>query len=274
MDLFGYYLSSLAGAAAAFTAVYGAFAKFDGDQSEENRRFVRDWLLGLKVDDQKWAHFFTTLFTRFFGVEHWSVQCAKRSFALSLTLIAVIWLLWYREINGEILVYIVTSVMLGCVMDYFSLWKTRFILTRLSSFGSGRIIAIAVASDFLATSILFVATVFLLLLTKLGTVFGDAFKWMVFWNTIDALVSMTWASLNYKTTTILPIWLLYSAALLTSAWLWVYLIVAYGMRTLSKISPLFKALTKILDFNDHPVRSIGYVAAAVSAIIVGVATLI
>ena len=62
--------------------------------------------------------------------------------------------------------------------------------------------------------------------------------------------------------------------LLTSAWLWVYLIVAYGMRAMSQVPPLLNRLSKVLDFSGHPVRSIGYVAAAVSAIIVGVGTLL
>jgi len=50
MDVLGYHKPGLVGLGAVFAAVYGAFAKFDGDQSEENRKFVRDWLLGLKVD--------------------------------------------------------------------------------------------------------------------------------------------------------------------------------------------------------------------------------
>jgi len=58
MDVLGYHQPGLVGLGAVFAAVYGAFAKFDGDQSEENRKFVRDWLLGLKVDAGRWASFF------------------------------------------------------------------------------------------------------------------------------------------------------------------------------------------------------------------------
>ena len=68
--------------------------------------------------------------------------------------------------------------------------------------------------------------------------------------------------------------LLYAVALLTSAWLWVYLIVAYGMRAVSHLPSWVKLLSKVTDFDNHPVRSIGYVTAAVSAVIVAIVTLV
>jgi hypothetical protein len=64
MDVFGYHIPSLAVVAAAFSSVYAAFAKFDADQSDKNRQFVRQWLLGLKVDDGQWAQFFQELFSK------------------------------------------------------------------------------------------------------------------------------------------------------------------------------------------------------------------
>jgi hypothetical protein len=79
MDIFGYHIPGLIGVGATFGSVYGAFAKFDADQSEENRQFVREWLLGLKVDDQQWARFFKELFTRVFGDRHLSWKCFGRS---------------------------------------------------------------------------------------------------------------------------------------------------------------------------------------------------
>jgi hypothetical protein len=62
MDILGYHIAGVVGLGALFAAVYGAFAKFDGDQSDDNRKFVRDWLLGLKVDGGRWASFFQELF--------------------------------------------------------------------------------------------------------------------------------------------------------------------------------------------------------------------
>lgn len=64
------------------------------------------------------------------------------------------------------------------------------------------------------------------------------------------------------------------APLFTSAWLWVYLLVAYVMRALSHLPSSLRPLSKVMDFENHPVRTIGYVAATVSAAIVGIITLI
>ena len=44
--------------------------------------------------------------------------------------------------------------------------------------------------------------------------------------------------------------------------------VAYGMRGLGFLLRWFTPLSKITDLENHPVRTIGYVAAAVSAVVV------
>jgi hypothetical protein len=94
VDLFGIHLPSLAGAAATFAAVYTAFSKFDGDQSDDNRKFVRDWLLGLKVDEKDWKRFFEELFTNLFGSRHFSTKCVRQSLLLSVVLVGTLWLFW------------------------------------------------------------------------------------------------------------------------------------------------------------------------------------
>ena len=67
MGMVGYHLPSILAAVIAFVAVLVAFARFDKEQSEGTRHFMRDWLLGLKVDDRKWKQFFEELSARFFG---------------------------------------------------------------------------------------------------------------------------------------------------------------------------------------------------------------
>ena len=104
MDLFGTHVPALAGAAAvaAFAAVYKAFAKFDSDQSDDNRKFVRDWLAGIEVDQQRWNKVVEELFTKFFGSKHWSWKCLRRSLTLSAGLIVAVYVLWlveYRPAN-------------------------------------------------------------------------------------------------------------------------------------------------------------------------------
>ena len=137
MDMAGYHLPSLVGVGAAFAAVYGAFAKFDNDQSEKNRKFVRDWLTGLKVDDRSWNQFFHELFSKFFGIRHLSLKCLRRSFLLSAFLMIGIFTFLYLKVPdffnvqglfNRMVVFSPLLIIAG-IADYFSLWKTQILLT-------------------------------------------------------------------------------------------------------------------------------------------------
>jgi hypothetical protein len=95
VDILGYHIPGLVSVGGTFTSVLAAFAKFDADQSDQNRTFVREWLLGLKVDDRHWAEFFRGLFAKAFGDRRLSVKCVRRSALLSISLCAAIWTYGY-----------------------------------------------------------------------------------------------------------------------------------------------------------------------------------
>ena len=295
MDFFGYHLPSLIGVGATFGAVYGAFAKFDSDQTDDNRKFVRDWLAGLKVK-QRWNKVIEELFTKFFGSKHLSWKCLRRSLALSAGLIIAVWLLWELEREFEqghffgwrpwaFVLLVSQSFLYGGIADFLSLWKTRYLLTRLSSFSSGFAIVATVAGDFVATTLIFFALSFVALVSFAQFGFADICYSNGGVRAVLECVGSISLSENaehvLRTLTpivfdrrALPLSFLYFVALLTSAWLWVYLIVAYGMRAVSRLPSWLRILSKVTDYENHPVRSIGYVAATVSAVIVAIVTLI
>jgi hypothetical protein len=78
-----------------------------------------------------------------------------------------------------------------------------------------------------------------------------------------ANLAFSWPHLNFAR-------MVFLAPLFTSAWLWVYLIVAHGMRAPTYVPGSLKALSKVLDFEGHPVRTIGYVAASVSTALIAI----
>jgi hypothetical protein len=280
MNIWGVHISTLGAAsvagAATFGSVYKAFKAFDSDQSDEQRHFVRDWLLGLTVDEQKWQVFYRELFAKFFGNKHLSWKCARRSFSLSASLIAAISFVWYlsspiawRDITyldaGWLLRYVGIIVVFGCVADYLSLWKTRIVLTKVT-FSQNALLQLAIVEgDFVATTIIYCVTygivMFVAMVQEGPLRIND--------NTIlfNFVCSIFAFDIN-------SFYLLYLAGLLTSAWLWVYLIVAYGMRTAGRLPSALKLLSKIQGFEEHPVRTIGYVAAAASTVIVVILTVI
>jgi hypothetical protein len=311
VDLLGYHLPSVAGIAATFAAIYGAFAKFDRDQSDDNRKFVRDWLLGLKVDDEKeWRRFFEEIFTNFFGNRHVSLRCIKQSLLLSIVLVAAIWTFWYLSNGflvddeafrssvgsergasfsiaiGMAIGMFLSSLTVAAIADYFSLWKTRILLTRSNLLGSGLAAVAVVIGDATATILIYVAvvslpaTMIVIVFEVLSHPDEQLFHLLYSKGPVNYLIdgiigrlylAFSWPELGGKE----GIWRMQLLApLLTSAWLWVYLVVAYGMRGVSRVPSWLKVMSKVIDFDNHPVRTIGYVAATVGAAIVAMVTLI
>lgn len=286
MDIVGYHIPGLAAATAAFSAVYGAFAVFDKDQSDDNRKFVRDWLFGLKVDTASWNQFFEELFSRSFGSKHRSIKCVTRSFMLSASIIIGIFLL---VIVRRIFVFGETDALswrafsglglilsVGCVADYFSLWKTRFLLTKFSSFRSGFAAVAVVIGDFVATFLILLLSWFIF-----SWFFGAAllfaggeYNWQTFLSSALLWMHQLFSVFLQGPSFDIPLWPVFVAGFLTSAWLWIYLMVAYGMRGLGFLLRWLTPLSKITDLENHPVRTIGYVAAAVSAVVVGVISIL
>ena len=274
MDIFGYHIPSLVGVGATFTSVYAAFARLDADQSEENRKFVKEWLLGIKVDDRYWAQFFKELFARVFGERHFSVKCIRRSALFSISICAVIFAIGYKWLgDGSPAVYLVLTVLWtvsAIIADYFSLWKTRILLTRSSLLSNGLTAMVIVVVDAFATLVFAIAAGGLIvLIAYLG---GDRSSNIPELMLLMTKTAFSWPHIASDQTGIGR--LMFLAPLFTSAWLWVYLLVAYAMRAASYLPSWLRPLSKFMDFESHPVRTIGYVAAAASALIVGIITLV
>jgi hypothetical protein len=288
LDILGHHLPSLAvagaAAVAAFKAVLAAFTRFDKDQSDDNRKFVRDWLQGLAVDDRHWTKFFTNLFENFFGSKHLSMKCVRRSFGLSVILIITIIAIWSIQEHLAVGAFILSANVLflsglinpsGCIADYLSLWKTRFLLTKSNMIRGWSTAAIVVVGDFIATTLIYIVCVMIGLAIIFIVV--ERMPILTFVSSIPTALRIILYDIVYPGKGFIqfgPMRLLFFATLLTSAWLWVYLVVAYAMRAASYLPKWLRPLSIIMDFENHPVRTIGYVAAALSAVIAGVFSLI
>jgi hypothetical protein len=280
MNLLGYHIPSLAIVAVTWVSFYKAFATIDKDQSDDQRRFFKDWLLGIHGDDRRWAYFFTELFTTLFGKKHFSLRCARRSFMLSAILIFLVYVIlgirhpqpirtgnWLANFMVFI-IFFAASLIPGSIADYFSLWKTRLLLTKTRLFRSAALSLVVLMVDFMATTIFFsVSYVAVSFCYALYVANGDLW-WYIFLHPYRLIPILSGPELRE------PAWLLYLTALLTSAWLWVYVGVAYLLRFTSYVPRLLKLLGRFIDFENHPVRTIGYVAATVSASLVAIYTVI
>lgn len=268
MNIFGLHLSNMATAVGAFVAVYAAFGKFDADQSPANRRFVRDWLMAIRIDETKWKSVFQELFAKLFGKHHLSVQCAIRSCLFSLFIVGTIylWYLWHHQIEFEghyeiEVIDVIRILLTACIADYLALWKTRFILTQLDPFENLFVVVLAVLADAGSTISLYILALVLNLMVV-----------ALYYGALDlspaGIKDYFILVLSSDYNIFVPVKELVSAALFTSAWLWIFIIVAYFARALSSLPVLLRSLSTFMDFEQHPVRTLGYVAAGFTAITV------
>jgi hypothetical protein len=272
MYVFGYHIPSLISIGAAFSSIAAAFSKFDADQSDKNREFVRLWLLGLKADDQQWAQFFKELFAKAFGERHLSAKCVGRSALLSAAILTVLWTPWvWYGVNvfddpASARLAPLFFGPLSMIVDYFTLWKTRALLTKTRLLSNGLFAMAIVVGDVVITKVI-ALTILLAPLVTIALVDRDP-------DLVHALEQLAISAFSWPRPGVLDYErLIFLAPLFTSAWLWVYLIVAYAMRGINRFPAFLKLLSKVQDFEAHPVRTIGYVAATVSAIFVGIMTL-
>jgi hypothetical protein len=284
MDIGGVHVPSLLTSSAAFGAVWGTFAKFDRMQSRTNRRFVGRWLLSLKGPERNWNAFFAELFTKFFGRVHLSWKCVFRSITLTLILVGALFVFSFGSVGiFPPLLMAVPVFSATFINDYVSLGKTRFLLTRIGTTDKLGVMVGVVVVDFLATTILylfFMIIFFVLFIILPPIISGEEkitsigqIKFLVGLSTIQG---QTWFDAffdtGYKTTDPFAASFyrrLYEIALLTSAWLWVYIIAAQLLRVIRFMPRFFRWYSKIADLQEHPVRAIGFVAGVLSFVIVG-----
>ena len=169
---------------------------------------------------------------------------------------------------------------LAIVADYLSLWKTRILLTRSRLLGNALTAVGVVVGDAFATLVIALAVAEIIPLSMYLIIvlandpeaapLRDQFR--------IAAINMTsipfsWPHIVDNDLSGLTR-LLFLAPLFTSAWLWVYLLVAYAMRAANYLPSWLRPLSKVMDLESHPVRTMGYVAATVCALIVGIITLV
>jgi hypothetical protein len=286
MDIWGFHLSTVLGATGgagiAFAAVYGTFLRFEKIQSRKNRLYVSRWLLGLQVPKGGSEEFFIELFNKLLGPKHWSFRCAITSFMLSAFLIVItffgsylgFWSSWPEGAPNPIVNLLfeesgkgegLTSwVVSACLLDYLSLWKTRLFLTRLSAFKSTFASISLVSVDFIITSVLFgllpCLVMFELVSLHYGVIETLTHSWIHLYDEVIPIqVPMTVASFQSG---------YYLVALLTSVWLWTYVLASQAVRLLAYIPRFIGFLSKIADVKEHPVRVLGFVAGVLSAAVV------
>ena len=168
---------------------------------------------------------------------------------------------------------ILYNLVCSCAVDYFSLWKTRWLLTRVGTLGSKVALPWIVIADVILTSLLFFLVyrgVVIIIILPITIITSD--YTVLFASATDFSDFLR----PFKTgqRSLFPMNLLYFTTLLTSAWVWAYVFGAYTIRAFAFIPPALRAMSRIMDLDEHPVRSLGWVVAATSSTVMWIITLL
>jgi hypothetical protein len=281
MDIAGFHIPGFVSASTAFTSVYAVFYRFDRIQSKKNRQFVSYWLKGVQAPHTQWNLFFLELFARLFGSRHLSFRSFITSAALSMCLVAGVlaYLIvrtgdypTFEMLNGTTILFASLFLFTNIVSDYLSLWKTRVFLTKIGTLSRYITLFGVVIIDLAATTLLYISSgIFVTTILEIGF---DTLTWQLWIDNIEQVVTGVFG-LNKGFLSDLPNTFrnFYLVSLLTSAWLWMYVATAILMRGLLFLPTAISGLSKIADLDEHPVRTIGFGAGLISAVVVGVGTM-
>ena len=273
---------------ATFASVYQVFSHFDRLQSRANRHLVSRWLLGLSVPSIEWSWFFYAFFEKVFGDKQLSVRCISRSIMLTLFLMALALMAMnftlpvFKELPIDLSVkFVAVATLSAIVIDYINLWETRIILTKIPGIRTSWASIAIVGLDILITSV-----VFWIFFAITSAVFLRGFYFQEATGR-NAPVHSPYSEIGFMLIIVplfpeflialmkegLPV-LLYMVSLFTSAWIWAYIVGAQALRLFILIPPFLRALSKIADLREHPICTLGFMAALISSGLVGLISVI
>jgi hypothetical protein len=268
MTIVGAIWTQLVLAAAVFPMIYKLFDWVESNTSPQFKTTVRDWLQGTVLDPvRSVSNNITHVFQSLYGQRQFSRLCFVRVILLSaLTMIISLTVLggwaglfvreetnclldkcWTNDVTGEAAKKLATFfVFLNIPIDYIAVGLTRALLSRVRGVRLG----FAAGLKFLLLDVLTKAV-----LAIFGLVVLVAVEEVIDGGSFRLLIDLWYEAMNYSFRgTIVRASLL--AMLLGSAWIWMYYF--------SLLATIAGRLRGILDIQEHPIRSIGLVTAAVS----------
>lgn len=242
--------------------VWVLFDRAEKVTSAEAKESASRWLRNLSVDlPERWPSQFALLFDRIFGERHLSFKCFFRSCIASAISIAILSLICisirYREFSSAtdkafMLAKIgIVMAMLNFVLDYISLLETRIIIKWMSRAHKSSRLAIFLVLDFIITGLIFIVAFLILALV------GGAISYP------EWLISTLKNGFLFREGgegEVITLGIFIYSTYFTSVWIWLYVISGILVRGTASFGSLFKWLKKVLDMENQPFRSIGFVS--------------
>ena len=270
---------SVAYALAWFSILGGTWALFDRAEtvaSAHTRVAISTWLRNIDIAEAlgNWPAQFAHVFDAVFGERHLSWRCFYRSSIASLCSVAIVALIWAAIRPNEfdafakpaptflapLLVFVLIAVFSNVIPDYLSLLESRYVIRWMTTNRSVLQILFFLVVDFVATFIIF----WIGMLISIGgysLIFGIDPMWALktaFLNVFKQLP--VWASLSVGKEGRVTVGIFLYSTFFTSAWVWLYVVSSMVVKVVSYLGIGIKVLKKVLDVEEKPIRSLGFVA--------------
>lgn len=257
--------------------VVSLFQKGEEAMAAHSRDAVRDWLVSRKFVDEtsNWADSFKSLFDAVFTENHFSWTCFYRS-ALASALVVTVFLLGmvgfgvatFRSIAHSgpdslilgVLYGIALAIVVNSVMDYVSLFQTRWIIKWMAQTKST-----AAHLGFLLLDVLLTAGIVVLCaggiqvsLVTLGGGLDDTSIWRALFVIMPDII------LEDVVEGGSPVRAIVASTFLTSIWLWLYVIAGMAMRGAVSLFRGVDWMSEFFDVETRPVQALGLMLAVLT----------
>jgi serine/threonine protein kinase len=254
--------------------VVGLFREGEKVMSAESRAAVSDWLLEENFAERhsNWPGTFVALFDALFTREHLSWTCFRRS-AITSVLVVTVLFAGFAAVGlitipttvtdlAEIAVLLGLPVALNIVIDYVSLFETRWVLGQMSATDHTAEHVGYLGLDLVLTALCVVLPVSVLQIFGLGVMTEFSAWTAAFWyqlgsallNMMELFVTVTAEGLG-EIPRVMSVMLF--STMFTSVWVWLYAAAGGVLRTFRPVLESLDWLKRHLNVESRPVHAMG-----------------
>jgi hypothetical protein len=264
--------------AALVIGIWSLVVTFDDAARVEVRKQVTAWLTAEPSSGlaQGLAKILADSFDRVFGRRLWSLRAFWRSSLASAVWYAVIWSAWaglhastvsdaYRESSlWDLGALAWLSIVLSVVPDYLSLTQTRFWIAFLARARSPLATAAVLCVNAAASALIALTA----LVIALFCIDLDAGATHLTWSdfAFDAREDIDLLFAGAQKPTLVPAWFWLATTMMTSVWLWIYLLAGGVIRGARGFAWLSQQAARLVDVGRKPFSALAVVLVAIVTI--------
>lgn len=250
--------------------------------SGESRAAVSDWLLREDFAERRssWPKTFISLFDAIFTENHLSRTCFVRSALTSVVVILMLFglftgfgLLPVPTLDQLLLIglILILPTSMNIVVDYMSLFETRWVLGRMSKSTHSLVHAGYLLADLVFTFLCILVPFFFIQFIAIGLIAGHSLRSSIFWTQLFGALQNAlelFFRLGVENFGGLPdvMSIMLFSTLFTSVWVWLYVGAGLLLRALYPVLKSLDVLKRHLNVETRPIHTMGMLLALLTSL--------